>query len=91
MRIKCPVCGERPLEEFTYRGDAKVKRPKTLDPADLETWHEYVYIRDNPRGRHKEHWRHAGGCGAWVTVDRDTYTHQVFSTRLAKASGKGAK
>ena len=24
MRIKCPYCGERALEEFTYRGDATV-------------------------------------------------------------------
>ncbi len=27
MRIKCPYCGERALEEFTYRGDATVTRP----------------------------------------------------------------
>ena len=26
MRITCPYCGERALEEFTYRGDATVKR-----------------------------------------------------------------
>ena len=29
MRIKCPYCGERALEEFTYRGDATVTRPFT--------------------------------------------------------------
>ena len=27
MLIKCPYCGERPSEEFTYLGDASVKRP----------------------------------------------------------------
>src|SRR5665648_1182144 len=27
MRIKCPYCGERALEEFTYSGDATVTRP----------------------------------------------------------------
>ena len=33
MRIKCPYCGERALEEFTYRGDATVTRPTSLEPA----------------------------------------------------------
>ena len=33
MRIKCPYCGERALEEFTYRGDATVKRPESLEPS----------------------------------------------------------
>ena len=27
MRINCPLCGDRPLEEFVYRGDATVTRP----------------------------------------------------------------
>ncbi len=31
MRITCPYCGERALEEFTYRGDATVTRPDSLD------------------------------------------------------------
>ncbi len=34
MRIKCPYCGERALEEFTYRGDATVTRPTSIDPSD---------------------------------------------------------
>ena len=91
MRIKCPVCGERPLEEYTYRGDAKVKRPQTLEPDQADIWHDYVYLRDNPKGRHKEHWRHSGGCGAWLVVDRDTYTHEIYSARLARTAKRRAK
>ena len=91
MRIKCPICGERPLEEYVYRGDAKVKRPESFDADPAEAWHDYVYIRDNPKGRHREHWRHAGGCGAWLVVDRDTYTHEIFSVRLARTTKRGAK
>lgn len=91
MRIKCPVCGERPLEEFSYRGDAAVKRPQSHETVSSEVWHEFVYIRDNPKGRHKEHWSHSGGCGAWLVVDRDTYTHEIFSVRLAKAVKRRAK
>ncbi len=91
MRIKCPVCGERPLEEYSYRGDAGVKRPQSHETVDSDVWHDFVFIRDNPRGRLKEQWSHSGGCGAWLVVDRDTYTHEIFSVRLAKASKRGAK
>ncbi len=91
MRIKCPVCGERPLEEYAYRGDAKVQRPRTHAPDQANAWHDYVYLRDNPKGRQKEHWRHSGGCGAWLVVDRDTYTHEIFSVRLTKAARRRAK
>ena len=48
MRIKCPYCGERALEEFTYRGDATVKRPESLEPSATDAWVDYVYLRDNP-------------------------------------------
>jgi len=91
MRITCPVCGERPLEEFTYRGDATVSRPQPLSPDAMDAWHDYVYIRDNPKGRHREHWRHSGGCGAWLVVDRDTATHDVSAVRVARTTRKRAK
>lgn len=82
MRIDCPFCGPRPLEEFDYFGDASVRRP----PADatLEEWLDYVYVRANPEGRHAEHWRHAGGCDAWLHVERDTVTHRIFMSRSAR-------
>ena len=48
MRINCPYCGERGLEEFTYRGDATVKRPESLEPSAADAWVDYVYLRDNP-------------------------------------------
>ena len=89
MRLSCPICGDRPLEEFSYRGDATLKRPQTADVSAAAEWHDYVYLRDNPRGPHTEHWRHGGGCGAWLEVERDTLTHEVFAVRLAK-TGKGA-
>ena len=91
MRIICPICGARPLEEFSYRGDAAVQRPTTVDAAAQDEWYEYVYVRDNPKGRHKEHWRHSGGCGAWLVVERDTYTHEIFNVRLAKPVRRSSK
>jgi sarcosine oxidase subunit delta len=83
MRIKCPYCGERALEEFTYRGDATVRRPESLEPGAAEAWTDYVYLRDNPAGPHKEHWHHSAGCHAWLTVTRDTRTHAISAVEFA--------
>ena len=86
MRLPCPLCGDRDIEEFTYLGDAAPQRP---DPAtgDPDAWHAYVYLRDNPRGRHRELWHHLQGCRAWLCVTRDTATHTVFDATLARDTG----
>ncbi|WP_417668258.1 sarcosine oxidase subunit delta [Roseibium sp.] len=79
--INCPHCGLRPKEEFTIRGDASVSRP--APDADGDTWHAYVHLRENPRGLHKEHWHHTGGCRRWLVVTRDTVAHDVASVEDA--------
>ena len=53
MLINCPYCGPRPSEEFTQLGDASVKRPTSNDPQTMDQWFDYVYLRDNPKGRFK--------------------------------------
>jgi sarcosine oxidase subunit delta len=83
MRIKCPYCGERALEEFAYRGDATVTRPESLDASAAAAWVDYVYLRDNPAGLHKEHWHHSAGCHSWLEVTRDTRTHEIVSVAFA--------
>jgi methylglutamate dehydrogenase subunit B len=83
MRIRCPWCGERSLEEFTYRGDATVTRPASLDASAEQAWVDYVYLRDNPDGRHREHWYHGAGCHAWLVVTRDVRTHEIFAVEFA--------
>ena len=86
--IDCPHCGRRPREEFSIRGDATVTRP---DPeAGPEAWHAYLHLRPNPRGVHKEHWRHAGGCRRWLVVERDVVTHAVHSVRDAQDAAQEA-
>lgn len=82
IRIPCPHCGLRDHSEFTYLGDATVRRPAA--DAPIERWCDYVYTRNNPRGRHQELWHHGHGCRAWLVVERDTYTHAVFGARLAR-------
>lgn len=86
MRIGCPLCGDRPLEEFHYGGDASRLRPRP--EASAEEWFAYVYLRDNVCGSMREHWRHVGGCGAWLIAERDTATHDLLSVKLARETGR---
>jgi heterotetrameric sarcosine oxidase delta subunit len=84
MLIDCPYCGARLSEEFTVLGDATKERPSGSAASDMQAWYDYVYIRDNPKGRHREYWQHTGGCRAWLVVERDTLTHQVYAVTAAR-------
>ena len=84
MLIPCPHCGIRPVEEFTFLGDAKPQRPESNDPSSMEQWFEYVYLRDNPRGVMQEFVHHSGGCRSWLVVRRDTQSHDVSNAVMAK-------
>lgn len=89
MRIPCVHCGERGNEEFTYLGDATVERPASaagepLDDLTMERWHDYVYLRDNPAGAHRELWQHVGGCRAWLVVTRNVSTHEIMAVEAAR-------
>ncbi len=75
MRIHCPHCGERGNEEFAYLGAARRRPPPPA--AAAPAWHDYVYLRDNPAGPHREFWQHVHGCRRWLVVTRDTRTHGV--------------
>lgn len=83
LRIDCPYCGPRDFSEFTYGEDASLVRP-ALDNQDQQVWYEYVFLRDNPRGRHQEFWHHVNGCRQWLRVERDTLTHEIFSVEPAR-------
>jgi sarcosine oxidase subunit delta len=32
-------------------------------------------------------WHHTSGCRAWVLVERDTATHEVHESKLARDDG----
>lgn len=87
IRIPCPHCGLRDHSEFTYLGDATVSRPTDDDAGDWTSgskWSHYLYTRDNPRGIHEELWHHGWGCRAWLVVTRNTATHEVIDSKLAR-------
>lgn len=82
MRITCPYCGARGHEEFSYLGDATLRRPAP-EASDAE-WSDYVHLRDNPDGRHRELWYHGAGCRSWLVVERHLRSHEIFSVTPAR-------
>lgn len=89
MRIRCPYCGERSVDEFVAMGPADLVRPAVDAPTDAFV--AYVYERENPRGTHRELYYHAYGCHAWLAVSRDTLLHDVRAAEammLTEAQGE---
>ncbi|MEM6303904.1 MAG: sarcosine oxidase subunit delta [Pseudomonadota bacterium] len=81
IKIDCPIFGPRPETEFVYGGDATVERPE-LSEDTPEPWLDYVFLRDNPRGTHKEYWQHIQ-ARHWLVVERNTLTHEIVAVSLA--------
>ena len=90
MRIACPYCGERSLDEFVYSGDATVKRPDAASPTAMEDFVRYSFERTNPPGMHRELWYHAAGCHAWLVVTRGVATHAITSVEVARDVARAA-
>jgi sarcosine oxidase subunit delta len=84
MRIACPYCGLRGVDEFSYLGDATVTRPDPDAPAAAGAFVDYVYLRDNPAGSHRELWQHALGCQSWLVVTRNISTHAIEQVEAAR-------
>lgn len=81
LLIDCPYCDEaRPEAEFVYGGEAHVERPADPASVDDEAWAAYLYVRTNPRGLHRERWRHVHGCGRFFNAVRDTVTDAFVAT-----------
>ena len=82
MLIPCPHCGTRPVEEFTFLGDAAPSRapPPTILPrwSSGTTTSTCATIR---AGAFDEYAHHSGGCRAWLVVSRNTETHEVYRRR----------
>ena len=84
MRIPCPFCGDRDSSEFAYLGDATLTRPDPSAPSAERAFHDYVYLRDNPAGPHREFWHHVSGCRSWLVVTRDTGNHAILTAEFAE-------
>lgn len=77
LQITCPWCGPRDESEFSYGGEAHIKQPQDPDALSDEEWADYLFMRKNPRGTHREQWNHAHGCRRWFNAIRDTVSYQI--------------
>lgn len=74
--FSCPFCGERPEVEFHFGGDLGNLRPEGFQSVSAETWAQYLYFRNNPKGIAREIWLHLP-CGELFAMARDTVTMQA--------------
>ncbi len=76
MNIPCPFCGSRNEAEFAFGGPVKPDRPDPNTVSEGE-WVAYLTQVPNPLGPVQERWWHVKGCGMWLTIWRDTRTHDI--------------
>lgn len=85
MIINHPLLGPRDAQEFVYLGDAAlINRPDGLAEGAIDAFHDYLYLRDNPAGLHRELWYHEQGDRSWLVVTRNTLTHEIAKVELAR-------
>lgn len=95
MRIVCPFCGSRDVQEFSYLGDASLSnRPQAAveelaGGADAVAWQDYLYLRANEAGDHQELWYHAAGCRQWLKVKRNLRTHEISAVEAMRKDADG--
>jgi sarcosine oxidase subunit delta len=77
LLIECPWCGQRDESEFSYAGEAHIARPLETEKLSDEAWADYLFMRKNPMGLHREQWLHAAGCRRYFNVERDTVTYKI--------------
>lgn len=85
MLINHPLLGLRDASEFVYLGDAGLmNRPDASADDALQQFHDYLHLRDNPAGLHRELWYHEQGDRSWLVVTRNTLTHEITAVELAR-------
>ena len=84
MIIDHPLLGPRDAAEFTYLGDASLMNRPDGMTASAEEMHDYMYLRDNPAGEHRELWYHEQGDRSWLVVTRNTLTHEITQVEMAR-------
>ena len=85
MIIDHPLLGPRDAQEFTYLGDAcLIDRPDWQAEDAIARFHDYVYLRDDPAGVHRELWFHEYGDRSWLVVTRNTVTHEILEVEMAQ-------
>lgn len=80
LSIECPWCGARAESEFSYGGEADIKRPPEPEKLTDAEWADYLFMRKNSRGHFRELWNHNQGCRRWFGAERHTVTYEISKT-----------
>jgi sarcosine oxidase subunit delta len=76
IKISCPNCGKRPIEEFVYGELPRVPDHITdTDARDIDR----AFMMSNPAGVQMEAWFHLYGCRRWLRLCRDTRTDALVA------------
>ncbi|HQX81922.1 MAG TPA: sarcosine oxidase subunit delta [Vicinamibacterales bacterium] len=75
LRIHCPQCGVRAVEEFVY-GEIPATPDTLTDPDARDV--DRAFMHSNHEGPVAERWFHSFGCRRWFTVRRDTRTNEML-------------
>ncbi len=93
LLIHCPYCEQDlPELEFRHAGEAHLIRPAAADEVGDEEFEAFLFLRDNPKGRAYERWRHVHGCGRFFNAVRDTVSDKfvvTYRTGAKKPALKG--
>jgi heterotetrameric sarcosine oxidase delta subunit len=76
IRIECPNCGRRSIEEFLY-GEIPSTPDSVADPEARNL--DRAFRSSNPEGPTTERWFHVQGCRRWLTLRRDTRTDTILT------------
>jgi heterotetrameric sarcosine oxidase delta subunit len=76
--IPCPWCGPRDETEFAYGGEADRVQPDSPEDVSDGQWADYLFMRTDSKGRHRERWYHSAGYRSWFNLVRDTTTSPVI-------------
>lgn len=74
LRIHCPHCGIRAVEEFVY-GEIPATPGTVTEPDARDV--DRAFMHTNMEGPVTERWFHSAGCRRWFTVQRDTRTNEM--------------
>ena len=75
IRIPCPNCGPRPIQEFVY-GEIRAVPDSLTDPDERDL--DRAFMSQNSEGPSTERWFHTHGCRRWLTVRRDTRNDEII-------------
>lgn len=75
LKLICPHCGSRPIEEFMY-GEIPQVPEQLTDPDERDI--DRAFMLKNPEGETLEAWFHVYGCRRWLRVRRDSRLDKIL-------------